>query len=578
MAKLTCSKKGISTIIGGFIFLVIMVSAFTAFIIAFQIMTDLMEAQVKIGTESITKAREEFSVITSVKPSQANRLYVQVENTGNTPIQISDAWIINKTSSPYAATLYEIAYQDSFIAPGSTKNIFENTLVTLQNKYHDIKVVSSIGTIVTKELIVPLRPLNATMFISPSHISNGNNSTLSLLVTNRGNATVYDVKPELSAASMTNPASSIGDFTGPIPASTTLEPQESEIFKWNFRLYGAVGTTTVFTNNAIGTDSITGDTVKSPTAKETVQFIPSARAFQQLPEVQMVVPAPFGERAEHGLWAVVVTNPTSIPITVSRVIVTANSVLESPTKVFPINCANTPITPVTGWSCPASNILVWTDASPISIPAFSAQEFSIRVEPGVLGGSQSDYSYLVSATILSSYGITAKTGIVSSMENAQTNAGVVANVYLTRNGTGVNPLLNTNMFASDVGIKSGTNNYAFNMTLADLGTSNDGIAAGAKLVINIPSGFTDIEIINCNQFPGCTKTTYPDGSTQISGTLASALGTSGSAAATISFRADIPTVNSNALYVVLVLAEGKTTATSAFPVFPVAEITLHLVP
>ena len=172
MAKRTCNK-GISTIIGGFIFLVIMVSAFTAFIIAFQIMTDLMEAQVKIGTESITKAREEFSVITSVKPSQANRLYVQVENTGNTPIQISDAWIINKTSSPYAATLYEIAYQDSFIAPGSTKNIFENTLVTLQNKYHDIKVVSSIGTIVTKELIVPLRPLNATLFVAAPNLSTG---------------------------------------------------------------------------------------------------------------------------------------------------------------------------------------------------------------------------------------------------------------------------------------------------------------------------------------------------------------------------------------------------------------------
>ena len=598
MVKLTCSKKGISTIIGGFIFLVILVSAFTAFIVAFQIMTDLMEAQVKIGTESITKAREEFSVITSVKPSQGNRLYVQVENTGNTPIQISDAWIVNKTSSPYAATLYEIAYQDSFIAPGSTKNIFENTAVTLQNKYHDIKVVSSIGTVVTDELIVPLRPLNATLFVAAPNLSTGQNATIMLEVVNRGNATVTDVFPGKSTTAMVDPSDSISDVSGPFPSiPIDLEPQESVTFKWNYVLFGAVGTTTTFTNNATGVDLITGDTVSSPNTMDEVKFVPAAKSLLQTPEINMVVPFPFGETGsnndQRGIWGVIIANPTDQPIDVSRIVISSISPAAR-TGFIQSTCGSfdIPIPPTVDgeWSCPVDNILQWVNlASPETVAAHSATPFLVRIDTGAQTGTDDDPAIAITASVFSTFGQSARAGLITGIE--QGSNGPIVNVYLS------DPSKGSGGLATDTGaiiglannIESGKVGQMFNVTLADFANpagANDGINDGTLLVINIPAGFRNVAIHassdsnlvreDCNGAFGPTITDYPDGSTQITSCVDADRGVNSADYDTLVFTTDVPFVSSTAVYVFTILATGDTTG--GFPIGSIAESPVVVVP
>ena len=597
MAKLTCNKKGISTIIGGFIFLVILVSAFTAFIVAFQIMTDLMEAQVKIGTESITKAREEFSVITSVKPSQANRLYVQVKNTGNTPIQISDAWIINKTSSPYPAKLYEIAYQDSFIAPGSSKNIFANTVVTLQNKYHDIKVVSSIGTVVTEELIVPLRPLNATLFVAAPNLSTGQNTTITMQVVNRGNATVTGVFPGLSTTAMVNPSDSISSVSGPFPSiPIDLEPQESVTFKWNFVLFGAIGTTTTFTNYGKGVDLITGDQVSSPNAMDAVKFVPAAKSLLQTPEINMVIPFPFGETGasstQQGIWGVIIGNPTEQPIKVTRIIISAISPAAR-TGFITLTCgaSDVPIPPTLNgeWSCPVDNILKWENlASPEIVAAHSATPFLVRISTGAQTGSSDDPAIAITASVFSSFGQSARAGTITGVE--QGSNGPIVNVYLS------DPSKGSGGLATDTGaiigiannIQSGKIGQIFNVTMADFADpagADDGIDNGTLLVVNIPAGFRNVAIHGTSDAnlrnENCvgaspTPTAYPDGSTQIIACVAADRGVNGADYDTLVFTADVPFVSSTAVYVFTILAQGQTT--SAFPIGAIAESPVVVVP
>lgn len=601
MTKQICNKKGVSTIIGGFIFLVIMVSAFTAFIIAFQIMTDLMESQVKISNESIAKAREDFTVISSSKPSEGNKLYVQVENIGNTLIQISDVWVINKTASPYPATKYEIAYQDSFIAPGSKKNILSNTPVTLQNNFYDIKVVSSMGTVVTKELQVPLNPLVAILFVSPPQLATSQNSTITLQVVNRGNATVTGVYPGLSSTNMVSPSDSISSVSGPFPSiPIDLEPQESVSFKWNYNLYGAIGTQTTFKNYAVGEDSITSETVTSLNSTDNVIFIAAAKTLLQTLDINMVIPYPFGETGasstQQGLWGAIIANPTDQPIQVSRIIISAISPAAR-TGFISATCGITdvPIPPTVNgeWSCPVANILKWENlASPETVAAHSATPFIVRIDTGAQSGNDDDPAIIITASVFSTFGQSSRAGMITGVD--QGSNGAIVNVYLSdKSKGGGSPLATNSIIGIANNIESGKVGQLFNATLADFSGqsgANDGIKAGTILVVNVPAGFRNTSIhassnsnlvnSSCTASTIPTITAYPDGSTQIIGcvfaNIGAASGAAGIAENTLVFTTDVPFVSATAVYLIHILAQGETTTN--FPIGAIAESPVVVIP
>lgn len=580
-----------------------MVGALTAMILGFEMNANLFETQIGITSEKVAQSRENIEILPSSKPSESDRLYVQVHNKGNTPVQITDLWVINKNTSPYSADKYEIEYEDSFVSPGSKKQILTNTPITLADGIYDIKVVTNLGTVVTRELASPLWPLNATLSVSSPHIANGQNSTVFMEVVNRGNATVWNVKPSLSNTAMVDPSDSIGVVEGPVPEQIDLEPQEGVVFKWDYQLYGAVGTDTLFINNATGTDSVTGETVYSSNSTDLVEFVPAAKTLLQTPDINVVVPFPFGETGTNnpdtGLWGIVISNPTDVPIDVRRIIISAISPAAR-VGFLETTCDDSieVVSPTVAseWSCPGQNLIKWENTSdPETIPARDAVAFLAKLESGDQSGSIDDPALLVSATVFSTFGQSSRSGLVSSL--TQGNTGTIVNVYMSDPSQGGDdPLATASILGVTAPIASGTTTQLFNVTLADFSAnaSNEGIAAGTLLIVNVPSGFRELsEHANTNSnlsgldpddgtcpIGGPRNTVEPtefaDGSNQFIACLIADIGTNGDAENTFVFTADVPAVSSDAVYLMSILSQGETT--DGAPVGAIAEGVIRVQP
>jgi len=157
-------RRGLSTIVGGLIFLILMTSAFSTFFIAFDVQKDTINTHRAISKDMLQKTQEQFSISTSTDPDN-NLLEIQVKNEGQNPVQISNIWIINRSSiayppefPPYTAQSIDVDYEDAFIAPGFGNQILEKTPLTLSPGVYDIKVVSALGTIVTEKKFDPTNP------------------------------------------------------------------------------------------------------------------------------------------------------------------------------------------------------------------------------------------------------------------------------------------------------------------------------------------------------------------------------------------------------------------------------------
>jgi len=123
-------KKGISSIVGGIFFLVLMTSGFTVYYVALDSQAQMLHTQQVIADYEVAKIREKFVVAASSDSGDSNRLSLQVVNTGNNPIKIADVWIINKTDAAEPAAKYDVDYRDASIPVGHSGNILANTPLT----------------------------------------------------------------------------------------------------------------------------------------------------------------------------------------------------------------------------------------------------------------------------------------------------------------------------------------------------------------------------------------------------------------------------------------------------------------
>jgi len=150
-------SRGISTIVGGIIFLVLLTSGFSSFYIALDVQKDTINTQREISKDIVQKIQEQFSISTSTDPDN-NLLGIQVENQGQNPIEISNIWIINKSAietPPYSAVSIDVNYDDAFIPAGYDAPILKKTPLYMSPGEYDIKVVSVLGTIVTEKEFDP---------------------------------------------------------------------------------------------------------------------------------------------------------------------------------------------------------------------------------------------------------------------------------------------------------------------------------------------------------------------------------------------------------------------------------------
>ena len=583
------NRRGISTIVGGIIFLVLLTSGFSSFYIALDVQKDTINTQREISKSIVEKTLEQFVISAGTDPVN-NKLGIQVKNQGPNPVEITNIWIINKSSvetPPNSANSYDIDYEDAFIPPGYGAPILENTPLYLGPNDYTVKVVSSLGSIKQTDLTVGgPNNLLAELFTIPPDVRQGENVTIALRVTNVGDTPLVDVEPHYIPPDV-NPLSQISTSQFISPSPVKLDPAESTIFTWHYKIKSnaSVGLIVTFTSAANATDSATGFDILSNNATDKILIRdPQGGSGEELvlkdelfgrPELFLILPNVFGESDDRGLIGLTIANPTNKTMTVSKATINflrANSndnqrVLQSP-------CGLTAVSPALGWSCPNENALVWkaTGGVPVqTIGPISSYSFMAKVEPGSLVNLVGLESIVTTASTFTSLGAFGKGPYETSMRRGN-DADALVNVYFSDPG---GSRVSADIRGSVLGIMSGETRQ-FNVTLADFDAGPEGISAGSQLIINIPKDFTLIG--NPTGF-GFTIPLpiipFPDGSTQIVGTLDANLNNN---AKHIEFTALAPTIASTKMYVFHILGTGTTTPVPAYAIGPLAETVVQVCP
>ena len=575
-------KKGISSIVGGIFFLVLMTSGFTVYYVALDSQAQMLHTQQVIADYEVAKIREKFVVAASSDSGDSNRLSLQVVNIGNNPIKIADVWIINKTDAAEPAAKYDVDYRDASIPVGHSGNILANTPLYLISDIYDIKVISSIGTIQAVEYDVAggSNILSAQMVAIPQDVRFGENVTVILMVTNTGDFDVKQVRAntefDVSPNQCRDPPNMI--FGGP----SDLSPSQSTMFFWDCILDPPLLNTITFTGNATGL--LSGVPVDSNDASDSVvvrDFTSAGGTLileQELlnrPEIFMVLPSPFGDDAnDKGLWGVNVVNPTPFPMEVSKVTITAlTSRPQQQDRFFDDgSCGISTVSPTpASWSCPVQNQLMWQDFNnPVIIPGSSVFPFLVKVEPGNLAGANDIIeTVIIQTNVFTTLGQFGKTGYGSSMDDGDS---VLANVFLS---SVKDSIATANIMINQTGLLSQVP-VTFFATIADFDDeATYKIESGSRIIINVPRDWSSVTYPFDADF-NISDTTFL-GQTQIIGELNADILSGGKS---LEFMATPPCVENPTMYVMYILADGTAAESgiTQMAIGPLAEIILQVIP
>ncbi len=581
------NRRGLSSVVGALFFTVLMIAGFSVLSLALDAQTDIVTTQRIVSDVEIKKQQEQFGVLASTDGN--NLLTLNVNNQGQNPVEISSVWIVNKTLSDEPAMRFDVSYDDAFIPSGFASNVLESQTLQMNPDLYDIKVISSYGTIKIIEFAVGSGPsssgLRAELITDPPDVIIGQNVTIAMVVTNTGTGLVQNVEPDALSVTGTGTIIASSSHT---PSSVDLNSGESVMFSWDYQVTGNSGDELRFTAIARG-DSVTPDDVSSNSITDTsVLRLPTDGGSEPdividellaRPQLFFIIPSSQGESSDtEALWGINVVNPINAPMEVSKLIITAfapggnnNDVLFDRTGG---TCNFGPISPVLGpdahWSCPSENSLMWQDtANPIIIPGNSSRAFLAKVEPGKPSGNVGLESILVQGSVFTTLGSFGKAGYQSTMSETATS---IANVFLT-DSTGSR--LSADISSVETGI-SPNSVETFSVALADMDLSDSTtINSGAKLIINVPKGWTDVTLVSHPGFVSAPSvTTFGDSSTQIVGITSTALGTTINPSDVITFTARSPSISDDRLYVMYVLGQGVTS--NGFSIGPLAEIILQV--
>ena len=124
------NRTAISTIVGTFFFVVVMVGAFTAFILMMQTNSEFLNTQLSTSQNEIEKIQGQFTIAAAYDATgTSKRLCVSVKNAGSTPLEIADLFIVNKTNNE--ARQFDIDFRDTFVPASSIRDILDNQPITL---------------------------------------------------------------------------------------------------------------------------------------------------------------------------------------------------------------------------------------------------------------------------------------------------------------------------------------------------------------------------------------------------------------------------------------------------------------
>ena len=214
-------RRGLSSIVGALLFVVLMVSTFAVLGVALTAQTDIASTGRDVAASDLKKQQEDFRIDVSTDspiPPNPAELFIAVENNGPNTIEISTVVVaqLTKVLEDYPVDVYDIPPDLSFITPESKQNILPPGLILLDLadpsttgvgiEQYQIKVISSLGTkklwTVTcdengcAELEAPpgSGSLSATMFLDGP---NGINTKTSTVVIFGNSMIVKQLKPNL---------------------------------------------------------------------------------------------------------------------------------------------------------------------------------------------------------------------------------------------------------------------------------------------------------------------------------------------------------------------------------------------
>jgi hypothetical protein len=383
-------------------------------------------------------------------------------------------------------------------------------------------------------------------------------------------------------------------------SSITLDPYTSTMFKWDATILGNIGSVFTFCGAVSGTHPDDGPITSGAPSCDSLTVIdpndyggyqdPNTKVITDSlygrPHLYMMFPNPLGDDdSDRGIWGVMVANPTDADIYVSKVVIIATSTrADDGDKIFEASChteAESPKFPVTispttdKWTCPDDNQLQWKDTSnPQLIKARSVFPFLVKMASGSLSNSVPDaFNILIQPIIFSTLGQYGKAEYGSTMNKEPI---AIPNVYLSRTAGSTS---DSDIMGELRGIAMGST-ITLNAVIADMTTSTTyKINAGTKLIINIPAGLTLDSIVSSNGFDTPVYQVFPDGSSQITGTLSNDID-GGNDAKTIVFKVTAPVFEKAKLYVMRILADGTATGGggSDYSVGPISETVLQICP
>ena len=559
------NRKAVSTIIGTFFFVIIMAGAFTAFILMMQTNSNFLNTQLGATQNEIEKIQGQFTIASAYDSGIGNRLCISVKNSGSTPLEIADLFIVNKTNN--VVRQFDIDFRDAFVPASSIRQILTNQPITLTSGItYDIKVVSTSGITQTTELKVFSSSsqdprLNVTAFVEPVNAASGQNVTIGMHVYNRANTTLINVQPTNGRPSV-DPSESVIGF--PLLTNLTisrLDPNENVLFMWDPEIIGGVGSRLTFTLSAkaLVEGCTSSSFITSAQDSPILKIVPGVRRqILASPETFISFPSPFGKSSNSGIFSIVVQNPTDKPFTVSQVSIQ----ILPPDSTDTLSDA-TGVTPtISDWSR-STNVLTWK-GTPISVEPFGMREFIVRATP--IAATKTFPINSIIYNVYSSYGQFGKGPFTFGTLASNT---AIVNVYAKLGSAFTNPV-----FAIPDVPSGSTQTFFF--TIANNGSASVDSSASSRpyMLINIPPGLRDAtDFSNDADFIPHTLVEFDDGSAQKPVEVSTAL--EAGQARTYGMTITMPSISVPAHYIFTLTANG--TAGNAL-LGPVAEIDVQVCP
>lgn len=575
------SRRGISSVVGALIFTVLMIAGFSAMSLALDSQTDIVNTQRVVADVELQAQQEEFDI--QVSTNVNNILNVTIDNIGQNPVQISHLFITNKTMASQPVQDFFITSDDAYISPGHQSNVVSTQTLYMTPDIYDIKVISALGTVKIAELNMisgSTNGLRSELVTDPPDVIIGQNVTVAMIVTNTGDSTITNVHPDSLTFSSTG-VGSVMAFSSYTPTTVDLNGGASVMFSWDYQVTGNSGDNLTFSSLATGDGGKISNTVSDVSTLRLPTDGGDSESDHNIinedllarPKLFLIIPSPNGDAGQKGLWGLNVANPVNAPMKVSKLSITAFAPgANNNDKIFAASCIADNIFPTgtNNWNCPSENVIMWQNyANPITIAPNSTQAFLVKVLPGTIAGQNILETVVVQASVFTTVGSFGKSGYQTTMYDG---TEVIGNVYLSNV---VDSRNNVDIQSIRTGIVPGST-QTFNVVFADLDTSDTTwIKSGGQLIINVPKGWTNVQIINNYGFlnPPIVSV-FGDGSTQIIGTISSNLGDALNQADTIQFSAQAPNITNDQMYVMYVLAQGQTA--NNFSIGPLSEIVLQV--